>query len=311
MIELVFNAYTNGIGSTSAGKPIIPFYSLLIIFGFLMAYLISNYRAHKDGFDWSFFSLSFIMGLLFFALFGARIWYVIANFDSSYKWAFESGFWKGILEVINVSKGGLAVQGGIIAATIYGIVTCLLTRKNFSILRIIDYIIPTIFIGQFFGRWGNFFNQEVLGHAVLPSSWDFLPSFITNNMQNGENRLLSGIKLPSGSIAAPLFIVEGMLNMLAFIIVAIALPRVFKKYKPGDSSFAYFFAYGLIRMTLEPVRNSSFIMGEVSGSLPVSVIMSLVFMSLGLGLIIANHIFSKFFDTDKLCLFKKEEVENA
>lgn len=306
MTDLYFFAYPSGFGQTSSGRPVFAFYSLLIIIGFAMAYFISNYRAHKDGFDWSFFSTGFVIGLLFFAILGARIWYVIANFESSYAYMFEESFWTGFVGIINISQGGLAIQGGIIFATLYGIVTCLLTRRNYSILRIIDYIIPTIFIGQFFGRWGNFFNQEVLGHAVLPEAWGFLPKFITNNMQNGGQRLLSGIRLPENSIAAPLFIVEGVLNMLAFVIVAIALPRVLGKYyKPGDSSFAYFFAYGLIRVILEPVRHSSFIMGDSDSALPTSVIMSLVFISLGLGLIIANHIVSKFYDTDKLCL-KKE-----
>ena len=313
MIDIVKFAYPNGIGSRGdgSGHPLIPFYSLLIVFGFFLAYFISNYRAKKKGFDWSFFSLPFILAVLAGAIIGARLWYVIASFEE-YKGSFEVGFWNGIGAVLNIANGGLAIQGGILLAATTGIIICLFTRKNYSILKITDFIVPTIFIGQFFGRWGNFFNQEVLGHPITPDAWAFLPSFITNNMQNGSSRLLSGVRLPSGSIAAPLFIVEGVLNLMAFVIVALALPRVFKNYKNGDSTFAYFIFYGLIRIILEPVRNAAFIMGnsQAVNLFSTSVKMSLVFTLVGIVLLLSNHLVRQVVDIDAL-FEKKKEIKNA
>lgn len=303
MINFINLAYPSGIGTRGDGSnhALFPFYSMFILFGFFLSYFISNYRAHKKGFDWHFFSWPFIVAIIVSALVGARLWYVIASFEQ-YKDSFDISFWKGIGAVLNIANGGLAIQGGILLASITGIILCLFTRKNYSILKITDFIVPTVFIGQFFGRWGNFFNQEVLGHPVLLDAWDFLPSFITNNMQNGGNRLLSGVRLPNGSIAAPLFIIEGVLNLMAYVIVAIALPRVLKNYKNGDSTFAYFIFYGLIRMILEPVRNATFIMGnsDTSGLFTTSVKMSVAFMIVGIILVVANHLIRQVVDIDKL-----------
>ena len=313
MNDLVILAYPNGFGSRGDGSvhALFPFYSILIFFGFFLAYFISNYRAHKKGFDWWFFSFYFISAVLVGAIVGARLWYVIASFEE-YKGDFEVGFWNGIGSVFNLANGGLAIQGGILLAATTGVIICLFTRKNYSILKITDFIVPTIFIGQFFGRWGNFFNQEVLGHPVLLDAWSFLPSFITNNMHNGTSRLLSGVRLPLDSIAAPLFIVEGVLNLMAFVIVGFALPRVFKNYKNGDSTFAYFIFYGLIRIVLEPTRNATFIMGNSHSVnlFSTSVKMSLVFLIAGLVLLLSNHLVRKVVDIDAL-FEKKREIKNA
>lgn len=285
-------AYVNGFPTSN---PVVRFYALFILFGACLAFVLSNYRARKAGYNWNFFDTVFIIAFPM-GIVGARIWYVIASWSAEFLPVFQSsGFWPGLGNVLAVWNGGLAIQGGVILGVISGVLVVFFRRKGVSILQAMDFAVPTIFVAQMFGRWGNFFNQEVFGHAVSPEAWDFLPSFITNNMQNGSSSMLSGVKLPEGSIAAPLFLVEGVVNILFYFILTQGIPAIErKKYVNGDQAFGYFIAYGIIRAVLEPLRNPAFIMGTSSASSSrgsyKSFIMAIAFIVIGIVLIVLNHI---------------------
>lgn len=279
-------------------NPVVRFYAICILFGACVALFLSDYRAHKDGYDWHFFDTVFPLALIA-GIIGARIWYVIASWDQ-----YASG---PVWRIFDMREGGLAIQGGAIGGVLVGATYCIFRRKGTSILKIMDFAVPTIIIAQAIGRWGNFFNQEVFGHAVDPSAWSFLPSFITNNMQNGTMTMGTyvyngttiraadtGILLPSGSIAAPMFFVEGVVNILFYFVITKGLPLVLgKHYKNGDQAYAYFVSYGIIRMILEPLRNTHFIMGDASAGKTdyKSYMMAIAFIVIGILLIVINHIF--------------------
>lgn len=278
-------------------NPVVRFYALCILFGACVALFLSDYRAHKDGYDWHFFDTVFPLALIA-GIVGARIWYVIASWDQ-----YSTG---PIWRIFDMREGGLAIQGGAIGGVLVGATYCIFRRKGTSILKIMDFAVPTIIIAQAIGRWGNFFNQEVFGHAVDPSAWSFLPSFITDNMQNGTMTMGTyvyngttiraadtGILLPSGSIAAPMFFVEGVVNILFYFVITKGLPLVLgKHYKNGDQAYAYFVSYGIIRMILEPLRNAHFIMGDASSGKTdyKSYMMAIAFIAIGVLLIVINHV---------------------
>lgn len=279
-------AYPNGFPINQPNPPF-RFYAVFILLGGLTALFLSNYRAYKDGKEFNYFYTIFLIAFPC-GILGARIWYYIASYSTEFinePWYKIFYFW----------EGGLAIQGGAIGGVVIGILVAMLTKKDNPILRITDYCVPTILIAQAIGRWGNFFNQEVFGHAVSPQAWSFLPSFITYNMQNGTDNMLSGVKLPSGSIASPLFLIEGVMNIIFFFLIVYGYQAIARKrYLDGDQTILYFVAYGIIRLCLEPLRNSQFIMGVSSGSLQrsqyKSLIMAIVFISIGVVLLIANHL---------------------
>lgn len=285
-------AYPAGIPFST---PVIRFYALFILFGAGLALFLSNYRAHKAGFDWTFFDSVFLVAFPL-GIVGARIWYVIASFQSEFLPVFQNrGFWAGFGNLFALWEGGLAIQGGVILGVLSGVLYVMFRRKGTSVLQITDFAVPTIFVAQMFGRWGNFFNQEVFGHAVLPEAWNFLPSFIMNNMQNGSSMMLSGVQLPSGSVAAPLFLIEGVVNIAFYFILTQGLPALEgRRYVHGDQTFGYFIAYGIVRAVLEPLRNPSFIMGTDSVNSGhdgyKSFGMAIAFVCIGLVLIVINHI---------------------
>lgn len=289
-------AYVNGFPFSN---PVIRFYALFILAGACIAWFLVNYRAHKAGYDWNFFDSIFFVAFPL-GIVGARIWYVIASWQAEFAPVFKSsGFWAGLGNCFALWNGGLAIQGGVILGVVSGVIYVLFRRRGTSVLKIMDFAIPTIFIAQMMGRWGNFFNQEVFGHAVSPQAWNFLPSFIMNNMQNGTSSMLSGVKLPQGSVAAPLFLVEGFVNIAFYFVLTQGIPAAEgKRYVPGDQAFGYFIAYGIIRAILEPLRNPAFIMGTddvTSGHGGYkSYGMAIAFIIVGVGLIILNHILNHF-----------------
>ncbi len=285
-------AYVNGFPTSN---PVVRFYALFILFGASVAFFLSNYRARKAGYNWNFFDTVFLVAFPL-GIVGARIWYVIASFQAEFLPVFQNrGFWAGFGNMFALWNGGLAIQGGVILGVISGVLVVFFRRKGVSILQAMDFAVPTIFVAQMFGRWGNFFNQEVFGHAVSPEAWNFLPSFIMNNMQNGTSSMLSGVRLPYGSVAAPLFLVEGVVNILFYFLLTQGIPSIEKnRYVNGDQAFGYFIAYGIIRAVLEPLRNPAFIMGTEnvtsSHSNYKSFFMAIAFMIVGAILIIVNHV---------------------
>ncbi len=290
-------AYPNGLFPDSNGRVTITFYAICILGGALLALFLSNYHAHKDGYDWTFFDTIFLVAFPA-GIIGARIWYVIATWPETSGMTNFFGYGSNwVWKPFAIWEGGLAIQGGAIAGVLAGMIFIKLRRKGTHILRAADFAVPTIIVAQAVGRWGNFFNQEVFGHAVSAEAWNFLPSFITSNMQNGGQVMLSGVMIPKGSVAAPLFLIEGVINVMFYFLISYGLKALEgKHYEEGDTTFAYFIAYGIIRAVLEPLRNPAFIMGEGSNGTSASrtdfksYMMALAFVAIGLILIFLNHL---------------------
>lgn len=300
-MNLTSLAYDNGIIKLSNGQNLVSFYGIIIVCGAILALFLSNYRAHKDGYDWNFFGTVFIVAFPC-GILGARVWYMIATFNEANGLRHSAGFIDGFLKFWDFRSGGLAIQGGAIGGILAGVLYVIFRRKGTPVLKATDYAVPTILVAQAIGRWGNFFNQEVFGHAVTREAWSFLPGFILNNMTNGTSSMIgSNYIVPTvdgySSMVAPLFLIEGVINLLFFFVIGHALPAFLgKHYKDGDSTFSYFIAYGFVRVALEPLRNATFIMGVGSGSTDVtkthyqSYMMAIAFIVIGVVLILANHV---------------------
>ena len=269
-------------------EPVVRFYALFILAGALLALVISNYRAYKEGYDATFFSMVFLVAFPC-GIIGARIWFVIASWAQEFA---NAPFY----HVFEIWEGGLAIQGGAIGGILAGVLFVFFARKGMPILKATDLAVPTILIAQAIGRWGNFFNSEVFGHAVSLEAWSFLPGFITNNMVGDMS---AGVTIPSSGIAAPLFLIEGLINLMFYFVITDGIKAVEgKHYKDGDQSFCYFIAYGIVRLILEPLRNPAFIMGEENGDKSTynSMIMAIVFIAVGVLLIVLNHLLRYLYD---------------
>ena len=251
----------------------IRFYALFILTGALLALFLSSYHARKRGYPWDVFDLTFILAFPA-GIIGARIWFVIAEWATK----FGPNFASDPFAMFRMWEGGLAIQGGVIGGVLVGVLTVVLRRKGMDPLEACDFVIPTILIAQAIGRWGNFFNGEVYGQYVSEEAYSFLPNFIINNMPSS-----------SSNIAVPLFIIEALINIGGYFILARGLKTVFKNHlKNGDMAFSYFIFYGLVRALLEPLRNAQYIMGGENNM--KSFYMAIAFVIGGVLAIVANHL---------------------
>ena len=270
---------------TGAGSGFhVAWYGLFILTGFIVAYFVSDHEFykmyHKHGILENCLFVVFVFGIL-----GARIWYVVGNWngDAAGGIAFAdevaAGRW---YRIFAVWEGGLTVLGGVVAGVVAGALYLRLRRKYVDVRFAMDAVMPTILIAQAIGRWGNFFNNEVYGQVVSMSPWwDFLPTWIKLQMNfDGATRTF----LEPGMMNVPLFLIEGVLNLIGFFVIAKVVPLVWKKGRElGVLGSMYLIWYGVVRIVMEPMRNINYNMGVTGGW---SVWNSLAYIIAGVVLII-------------------------
>ncbi|HAS55907.1 MAG TPA: prolipoprotein diacylglyceryl transferase [Firmicutes bacterium] len=259
----------------------VAWYGVIIVFSAIVAYWISDHRFyqkyHKHGMLDSLLLVAFPAGLL-----GARIWYVVGNWngDAANGVAFSKlmgtdQWWR----IFAVWEGGLTILGGAVGGIIAGVIFMRIRRKYVDVRWAMDMIVPTILIAQAIGRWGNFFNVEVYGGETPISSWNFLPTFIQMQMSYNGNGSLLG----NGTMHVPLFLIESIANIIGYYVIAYLIPFIWKKYRPtGSLCGCYLIWYGIVRIIMEPLRDVNYNMGS-NGSW--SVWNSLVYIILGIALI--------------------------
>lgn len=246
------------------GPLTITWYAALIVTGALIALYISKRRMTKRGYgDFPF--TDFFINILVIGIIGARLWYVIFMYDELYA--------SNPIDIFKIYEGGLAIQGGVIAALPYAIY--FMKKHHVDILKAGDAIMPTVLIAQALGRWGNFMNQEAFGQIISEAQIDalHLPEFIKQGMYI------------QGAYRQPTFLYESVLNILGFLMIVYVISRILKK---DGSQFAFYFIwYGITRFIVEAFRSDSLMLG----SLKMAQVTSLVFIIAGILLLIYIYAF--------------------
>lgn len=197
-------------------------YGFLISVGVLAAYVLSIREIRKHAIPENKFDTLFLL-TLFFGIIGARLGFVLQN---------TAYFGSHLSEIFKIWDGGLSIHG----ALILGAITMLVASKILKLepMKIINIIAPNVLLAGAIGRWGNFFNQEIIGKPT---------SFVINIFINENNR-------PAGfenySSFHPVFLYESVLLLGAFIIYQL-LKKKIERY-----SFTYTLtAYSLARIIVE------------------------------------------------------------
>lgn len=246
----------------------IRWYALCILTGALITLFTCQRIMKSYGYGKEILSDMFIYAFLG-GLVGARLWYIIANF---HEFLNAGNIFDIVWAMIRVWDGGLAIQGGVILGVICGVWFAYKyypDDKKYPKRLLADIIIPNILIAQVAGRWGNFFNKEVYGKCVAESEWEFLPDFILEQMS-----VCGG----NGKIAVPLFLIEGTINFIGWILITFVLRYLWTKRKDGYLTALYFIWYGVVRLVLEPFRDNMFKMSITEGGIHTSMVMSALFV---------------------------------
>ncbi len=230
-------------------------YGVLIAAAFLIGLQIAVFNAKRTGFDGDHF-YDFIPYGMFFAIIGARLYYVLFSF-SYYK--------DHLNEIFSIRDGGLGIYGGIILGAIALYVFA--KKRNISFLKMCDLAVPGVAIGQAIGRFGNFFNKEAFGgytdNLFAMRIRTDVASFIPEGMEifnfNGADYIQ----------VHPTFLYESVSCILIFSFLMYYLPK--RKFD-GHILLLYAALYGFVRFFIESLRQDQLLIF----GFPVSMLVSLV-----------------------------------
>jgi len=244
-------------------------YGLIIVCGMILAVAYALWHAKTEKVK-SDDIIDLALVLIIFGVIGARLYYVIMEFDSYLvtSGTFLQNLGKTLYNIIAVWNGGLAIYGGIIAGFIGGLVVAKVKRIRFPVIA--DIAGPAVMIGQIVGRWGNFVNVEAHGGpTALPWRMGILTSY------NGGESWASEIYVH------PTFLYESLWNLLGLILIT----ALYKKKKfHGQMFIMYMTWYGFGRMFIEGLRTDSLYIGDIRVS---QLVAALTFL-LGVVLMIIN-----------------------
>lgn len=253
------------INEIQIGPVTIHIYGLMMGIGFIAAYLVTDYRGKKKGFN-----TDVIFGILWCSviggMLGSRFLYYIVELPSILKnpsilWDFRIGY---------------VVYGGIIGGVLANYIYC--RKKKVHFIEYFDLVMPAVALAQGFGRIGCFFAGCCYGKETD------LPFGITYHISHSA---------PNGVKLIPTQLISSAGDFLfAFILMAYAG----KKRKNGKVGALYMIMYSIGRFCIEFLRDDE--RGSV-GLLSTSQLISLLIFAGGVALYMlsAKGIFEK--DSDE------------
>ena len=220
----------NPASTFSIGPLTIHYYGLIIACGLILAVIYCSRRGKQFGIDED----TLLDGVLWvtpFAIICARIYYCVFSWES---------YVDNPISVLYIWEGGIAIYGGVIGAALGIVVFCKIRKLKIS--TVLDLVSLGFLIGQFIGRWGNFFNREAFGSET--------DSFLRMGLMSRY----------SGEITYyhPTFFYESVWNFAGFLL----LHRFSKKRRyDGQVALGYLAWYGLGRTFIEGLRTDSLYIG--------------------------------------------------
>lgn len=214
------------------GPLCIHLYGLIIAVGLILAVLYACKRCKEFGMKEDDL-LDGVLWITPFAIICARIYYVI------FSWA---DYAENPISVLYIWEGGLAIYGAVVGAVIGVVIFCRI--KKVSLPMLLDLVLLGFLIGQFIGRWGNFFNREAFGAPTDAFTRMGLYNTVTGQWEYYH----------------PAFLYESVWNLVGLIFLHIASKH--RKYD-GQIALGYAAWYGLGRCIIEGLRMDSLYWGSI------------------------------------------------
>lgn len=227
---------------------------------FFASFLFKKYISKNE----SELFLDYSPWIILISIVGARIFYVIGEFDF---------YISHPAEILMINHGGLSIFGAIF----FGLISLYLfsKKKKFSFFAHCDIFALVFPLCQAIGRFGNYFNQEAYGAPFN----GFIKMYI-DKYHRFE-------KFSNVDYYHPTFLYESLLDFLAFFLLLIIFLK-FKTRKTGLLTGLYLILYSVIRFAVESIRIDSVLN---IASIPIAQIISLI--TLFLGFVILFFIYKK------------------
>ncbi len=162
------------------------------------------------------------------ALIGARLYHVALEF---------SYYISHPVDIFKIWQGGIAIHGAWIGGLL--VVWWWAKYHGYSLLDLLDLLVPGVALGQAIGRWGNYFNQELFG---LPTNKPWGIPISPENRPPGFAEF---------TYFHPTFLYESLGNLLIFVILLWLIRR--KKFS-GQVFWHYLLFYSILRVVMESLR---------------------------------------------------------
>ena len=252
----------------------IAYYGVIIALAMLCGALVAYREAKKTGQKVDDY-IDFTLYTLIAAIIGARIYYVI------FEWDYYSTH---PIEIFNLRAGGLAIYGGVLASVLTLFIFTKVKKLNFWLMA--DTAVQGLIIGQIIGRWGNFFNREAFGGYTDSLFAMQLP---VSEAKGITQELIEHIVTIDGVNFVqvhPTFLYEGVWNLLLFIGICI-----YKRHKKFDGEiFAiYLIGYGAGRFFIEGLRTDQLVI-KALGGIAASQVLSIVLILLAVAFVVYNRV---------------------
>ncbi len=237
-------------------------YGVMIVGGIILGAYAVTFEIRARGLDpehvWAGLTWAIVLAVI-----GARVYHILTpppSMCESIGICTALDYLKDPARLIDFRSGGLgiygAIGGALLGVYLYG------RRYHIDWLAYADVGTFGLALGQYVGRWGNFFNQELYGRPTdLP--WAV---FIRN-------------PLPGYSeyhTFHPTFLYESLWNFLTFLVLFTLARRCRDKLLRGELLGLYLIMYPLGRILLETVRldSASFIINGKSTGVNIAMTLS-------------------------------------
>lgn len=227
----------------------IAWYGIIIGCGMVLAVLLADYRAKKQGYNTDLI-YDFILPGIVISIICARLYYVVFEWEE---------YASNPMKIFAIREGGLAIYGGVLGGIIWAMIFC--KKNKFPFLKLADIAIPSLVLGQIIGRWGNFMNQEAFGNIITNPKLQFFPYGVyIDRLQEWHQAT---------------FFYESLWNTILLILMFIVFKRV---KKSGYMLVMYFIGYGTGRFLIEGLRTDSL---YILPGIRVSQMLSLILVAIG------------------------------
>jgi prolipoprotein diacylglyceryl transferase len=207
-------------------------YAICILIGIVAAAIITNRRLTRQGAEPG-VVLDIIIWAVPLGIVGARIFHVLTHPDDYFG---GQPLW----HVFAVWEGGIAIFGSLIGGAIGAYIGCRFAGIRFWTFA--DAVAPALLLAQAFGRFGNWFNNELFG----------VPTNLPWGLEIPSDNAAYPPGLPEGTLFHPTFLYEIIWNLAGFLVI-LGLQRHFR-LQWGKVLGLYLVWYGAGRIVFESIR---------------------------------------------------------
>lgn len=240
------------------GPLVIHYYGLIMALAAWAGFYLAIKRAPKFGIEKK-FAEDLLFWLIIGGFIGARLYHVLSSFD--YYRLYPA-------DIIKVWNGGLSIYGAVFG----GLITLwILFRLNKDspwpgglhgprgILVALDWLTPSVIVGQIIGRFGNLFNYEAFGYPTnLP--WKmFVPTGFSPDRYHNSH------------FFHPWFLYEQLGLIIILIIIGVS-----EKSEKRHLFLWYLLLYNVLRFGLEFLRVDSAFLGGFRLNVIVSFMLAII-----------------------------------